>query len=958
MRSLLALTLTLLFVLNPANASTEALIVSPELSKLPLDSHLLYLYDQQQTHHLGQVSDTDMSRNLKWHKGSERENSLLMPPGLYWFKGELRNPSPNAISITLETEYPSINVADLYVIDNDNKIQTIYTGAGLNAPFTNRPILHRNLVNELILPPRSLTTLIWRIESDPLFQFRATAWAPKVFIDQDQHQQMFYGMIYGMLLVMALYNLFLFFSTQVKSYLYYALYVFTATYLIAAEQGHIYQYIAIDHVWAKNAVHAFVYAINLIMFSQFCISFLHMRQRSHLTFKVFRVLTIIAVVASVIMAYSNSLMMIFVNFTTTTLLFVIALIAGAIARKAGSISAGHFMLAIMILGFSQVANNMATLGLIQHTHLTENLGAIGTTLMLVLFSLALADRINQLQKELKENIQSMSRANEETLKARTELHRSQVQRIKLEQTTSQARLENSSKSDFLATMSHEVRTPMNEVLNMTSLMKSTSLSDKQSEYINSINRSSQALLSIINDLQDFVTIEAGEMKLETASFNLETLLDDCISTFSAKAVEKNLNFIADLEPGIEPVLKGDSTKLRQIILNLLSNAFKFTDHGDIVLKASVTGKTAINSVELKFEISDSGIGLTAEEQRHLFTPFVHGDDSTYGRYGGSGLGLAISKQLAELMDGKIGVDSEPGKGSTFWFTARLLIDENPDTALLREKSSTLTNKRVLVVDPNPVSVDIIKRQLSNWNMDVDTCSNVTQAKQKLSEALAENQPFDALLAEYYLYNETSLAIASFIKQHNELDTPFILMASSRKLDSKSELTESGIEILLEKPITNALLHDALIQAIASPLLKHKQMEATGIDTSQLKILVAEDNQVNQLVIQSLLNKLGITPDIAANGVEAVNLYGQNDYDLIIMDCEMPEMDGYEASNRIRTKEKAAGRKRVPIIALSAHARSDFQEQALEAGMDDHLTKPITLSDLITLIKKELGQGFK
>ncbi|ARN75515.1 hybrid sensor histidine kinase/response regulator [Oceanicoccus sagamiensis] len=939
------------FLLFGSSAHANAIDLSQSGNTLQLNPLLDYLYDQEQSYHLGQIADPELSTELPWQDGQQRDRQLITQPGLYWFKGVLNNPSSQSITITLQTEYPSINVADLYLIDSSNTIETLYADAGMDDRFDNRPTPHRNLVNTLTLPANSRVTVVWRIYSEPLFQFRVTAWEPGHFTEYEQHRQMLYGMLYGILVVMALYNLFLYISTHQKSYIYYVLYVASAAYLIAADQGHIYQYIATDKAWAKLPIYALAYSFNILMFSQFCIYFLNLKKHSKALLKTIRLLSVIAALSIIVVIASNSLIALFLGLATTTALFAAALSSGVIVRKAGVISAGHFVIAIMILVFSLVADNMATVGLIRANGFTESLGAMGITLMLVFFSLALADRINQLQKESREAGRSMAKANEEKLKARTELLKSQMERIQLEQSSSEARLESRSKSDFLATMSHEIRTPMNHVLEKTELMKSTKLSDQQTQYLNTIERSSQSLLSIINDLQDFAKIEAGQMALDVASFNLETLLDDCISTFSLRAMEKKINFIADLEPGIEPVLKGDATKLRQIILNLLSNAFKFTEQGDILLKVSSTSKTSINCVELKFEIQDSGIGLTKAEQQRLFTPFQHADETTYGRYGGSGLGLAIGKQLAELMDGTIGVSSEAGHGSTFWFTARLLIDEHPDSSLLREKSSKLAGQRLLLLDPNPVSADIIARLLSSWKMDVVTATDVDHAQQQLSRALEEQQPFTVILAEYQLEGGNSLALAQQI-QTNHKDCNFVLMATSRKLGSSTELSEAGIEIMLEKPVTNALLHDALTQAIVPPQQKAQQEAAIAVSTKTLTVLLAEDNQVNQLVIQGLLKKLNIIPDIAANGLQALHHYEQNDYDLILMDCEMPEMDGYEASHQIRAKEQQSGQSKVTIIALSAHARSDHKARALEAGMDAYLTKPITLNDLINALEAE------
>lgn len=949
MRPIRLLLLSILMIVMTTPGIAGELTIDVSSGKQLLDPSLDYLLDENRQYRLEDIIATPNNPPLDWKSGRQREDILLMKPGVYWFKGDIFNPLTQPQTVALLTEYPTIHSATLYSIDSSNNLTTHYDRSGFNQAFSDRPISHRNLVAEITVAANSTSTLIWRVEFKPLVQFRATLWQPDDFFETDQIQQMVYGMLYGILVVMALYNLFLYFSTKQKSYIYYVLYMVSALYIMASDLGHTHQYILPTKQWDKLTVYTLVYAFNVFLFSQFCIYFLDLKKYSLPLMNLIRAVAISCFASVLLLAIYSNFPLVFISLTTATLLYILALIAGIIVRKAGVTSAGHFIIAILILVFSMAANNMARLGLIKNNSFTENLNALGTVMMLVFFSLALADLINQLHKENKENKKHIATANEEKRKSHTELLKAQSDRIKLEQTASQAKRESRSKSGFLATMSHEINSPMLEISNMTELMKSTSLDEKQTQYLNAIEHSGQSLTAIINDLQDFAKIEAGEMSLEIASFNLETLVDDCISTFSLRAVEKDLEFIADIEPGIPPVLQGDANKLKQIILNLLSNAFKFTEQGDILLTVASTGKPSVNSVELKITVKDSGIGLTPEEQQRLFTPFQHAGENTYGEFGGSGLGLSISKQLADLMDGIIGVESEAGKGSEFWFTARLIIDEKPDPTLLREKSSLLNGKKLLLLDANPVSTDIIARLLQHWHMDVEHCDNVQDAMELL--ASHRQQPFDIVLAEYNLKNSDSLAVASFIKEQQLIDTALILMVASRSLSNQTSLNDNSIKIVLEKPITNTLLHDALIQALSSSNDISRSAELLTIDPSRLNVLVVEDNKVNQLVLMGLLKQLGITPELATNGLEALNHYEHNDFDLILMDCEMPEMDGYEASHQIRSKEKHSGRKRVTIAALSSHARSDYLTRSQQAGMDQCLTKPVAPRELIDLINR-------
>ncbi|MFT5690731.1 MAG: signal transduction histidine kinase/CheY-like chemotaxis protein [Oceanicoccus sp.] len=939
---------SLFFLLFSYHLNGTALIINDKTQHIDISPELELLYDKQETL---SIDDTvDKAQTMLWTSAEKMKEPWLMPAGVYWFRVQLDNPLNREHTIAIQVEYPSINLADMYSIDVNGKMTTIYRGAGLLSRFDNRPLPHRNLVNRLTLQPHSSITLLWRIDIRPTFEFKVSAWSTSHFFQQDQQQQVLYGMVYGILLVMALYNFFLFLSTKEKSYLFYVFYVLTANYLLAAQEGHIYQYFATDVIWAKPEIFGMVYALNLTAFGLFCSSFLNLKTHSKKLFSIIRVSSISSSIFIVLVTVIGGQVLISFSFASSMVLFGTALIAGISVRKAGVISAGHFVIAMLVLSFALVGSNMATLGLIESNGITESLPAVGTTLMLIFFSLALADRINQLQKENHEAGEAIANAIKDKSKARNELHKLQQKRIELEQSSSEARLESRSKSMFLATMSHEIREPLREILDNTNLMKSTILDKKQTQYLGGIEHSGDVLLTIVDDLQDFAKIEAGEMELEYASFNLETLLDDCISTFALRAVEKNINFIADLNPEIQPVLKGDASKLRQIILNLLSNAFKFTKQGEIVVRVNRTSKSAVNFTELKFEVFDSGIGMTQDEQKRLFSPFLHVDDSTYGQYGGSGLGLSISKQLADLMDGAIGVVSEFGKGSCFWFTARLLADDSPDKQLLRVKSPLLLGKNVLLIDPSIPGSAIISRTLITWGMKVETAISVIQAK----DIIASSTPlFDIILCEYDLADNDALAFAKDIHTDTSTQPVFVLMATSHHLDRESEIRDYGIDILLEKPITHALLHDVLKRALSENHNHAKSTEVNDIDRDKprLKVLIVEDNQINQTVVKSMLKKFDIVPFVVSNGLEALDRYENHEFDLILMDCEMPEMNGYEATKQIRTREKQNGRKRTEIIALSAHARSDYQHLAEQAGMDTYLSKPVTLSDLETIIAK-------
>jgi signal transduction histidine kinase/DNA-binding response OmpR family regulator len=952
MTAILRFTFALIIASLPLQlALAGELIIDEPLERQSLASHLSYITDDEQILYIGHIADEQFAG--KWQPYIRNQRPTYLLAGAHWFKTRLENRLDHDVTLLIELEYPSIDIADMYQVDSQFDIDVLYTNAGLNKPYLERPTFHRNIINKITIPADSSTTLLWRLESDPLFEFKLTAWNPDTFAARDQHEQLFNGILYGILLIMAGYNFFLFLSTRETSYVYYVLYALTSTYLLAAQSGHVYQYIAVDSAWSKSGFYAIAYALNALFFAKFAISFLKLRQHYRRLARLVWGSAIITAICTMLVTATGNFHLIVMTLAALTTLYIAVLVAGIRIRLLGVISAGHFVLAIMVLVLALVVTNMMTVGLVPRTDTTESLLPLGMTTMLLFFSLALADRINQLQKDNAEAIQGLELANDEKIKASHELIKAQRTRVRLENEANQAQMESHAKSDFLATISHEIRTPMNGMLGMAELLKSTTLDNKQNRYVGTIQQSGRTLLAIINDLLDYAKIEAGKMELDIHEFNLEMLLDDCIATFTPRASEKKLNFVVDLDPAIDPVLKGDTTKLRQIILNLLSNAFKFTDHGDVILRVTTTRKEAINGVELRFEVQDSGIGLSKDEQQRLFKPFRQTDAGSYGPYGGSGLGLAICKQLAELMDGKIGVVSDIGQGATFWFTSRLLIDKTPNPLLLRPKSTSLRDKRLLLVESDTVSADIIERLLSHWGLQVIVAENSSAAVAAIAEDIRNGLRYDIILANQTLNGHgDGLELAQILHDESKHKVwSYILMCPSQQVPQQADLTQANVDGVLERPMTFALLHDVLCQAIM-PTIQLDDSPALPEDSdhwADKNILLVEDNQVNQMVMIGLLEKFKIKPVLAINGLEALEHYDQQNFDLIFMDCDMPEMDGFEAAKQIRGKEATNDKTKTPIVALSSHIREGHESKIAEAGIDHYISKPIGYNDVLNVL---------
>ena len=953
MTASLRFALLLILTLIPFQLSHSGeLIINEPLERRSLAEHLSYISDNEKILFINELADKQFEGNWLPYTTDKRPEYLL--PGVYWFQTRMENRLDRDVTLLIELEYPSIDTADMYLIDDQQKIDVLYVNTGESQPYMERPTFHRNIIKQITIPANEQVTLLWRLESEPMFEFKLTAWNPGTFAARDQHEQLFDGILYGILLVMSLYNFFLFLSTKEKSYLYFVLYSLSTTYLLAAQEGHLYQYIGANTAWNKASFYAVVYAFNAVFFALFSLSFLKLRKHYRGLTRLIRASAIITVIGTLMVSATNQFSMLILSLGALTVLYLSVLIAGIRVRLQGVISAGHFVLAIMVLVLALVTTNMMSIGLIPRTDTTESLLALGTTVMLLFFSLALADRINQLQKESSDALQGLEQANDEKIKASHELIKAQQTRIRLENEAHQAQMESHAKSDFLATISHEIRTPMNGIMGMTEVLNSTKLSGKQSHYVSAIQQSGQVLLGIINDLLDYSKIEAGKTNLMVKPFNLEALLDDCISTFVPRAHEKNLSFTVDLPPEIDQTLKGDTTKLRQVILNLLSNAFKFTKQGGVTLRVSTTHKEAINGVELKFEIQDTGIGLGKEEQRRLFKPFHQSEISNHGAFGSSGLGLAICKQLTELMDGKIGVTSIAGEGATFWFTARLLVEKNPPEELLRTKSSSLRDKRLLLIEKDPSAAEIRKRLLSHWGMQVKVVDSHHDAIAAIAESITNGFRYDIIMADQSVEKDNDgLEIAKALHDESKHKVwSFILMVDNDQPPAQEQLAQYNIDGILEKPVTFALLHDVLCRAIM-PIVDLDETPSQPEAVSRWgnrNILLVEDNEINQIVMMGLLEKLDMQVTLASNGTEALDQFRNQRFDLIFMDCDMPEVDGFEAAINIREMEKTLDYE-TPIIALSSHIKEGHDVKIREAGINTYITKPISYNNIVLALQQ-------
>jgi len=942
--------LCLLALTTASGAADLELDGKPQPKPLNLTPFWSILEDPDQQWNIEHVSSAAFAPRFTQPRLKNDSLNFGLRRSAIWLRITIANTSGRELERLIEVAFTHLHHVDFYVPD-ESGFTRISTGHA--KPYAERVVNHRHFVFPVHLPHGGEATYYLRVATGTTLDIPTRLWEPKAFEQESLHEYIGQALYFGMLLALGLYNLLLFASLRDRTYLYYVMFVGANALSLIAFSGVGFQFL-----WPESPGWSMI--SSMIGFALTGLTLMLFQRRLLATEvtvpvldKVMRtmiVLNVLQMIGFWVLPYHQ---IIGTGITLDMLNMLLALVVGIACKMRGQRSARFFLLAFSCLVLAAVLTALRSYGVKGIPNFLSVYGIqIGSALEMLLLSLALADRFNQMKRE-KENAQqqlvdSLKRS-ERILEQRVAERTNELLRTNRELREHEKALESSKevaeeasrmKSAFLANMSHEIRTPMNAVIGMAYLALRTDLTGKQRDYVEKIHRAAVSLLGLINDILDFSKIEAGKLSIEKTDFSLHEVLANVSTVTSQRASEKGLRYVFDVADDVPVHLNGDPLRLSQILINLISNAIKFTAQGKVQLRCRVVSNGS-DCVELRFDVEDTGIGMSQEQQAKLFQAFSQADDSTTRKYGGTGLGLAISRRLVEMMGGSMSVQSQEHVGSTFTFTLRFGL--GAQTAMsLPSLPERLLGCRVLVVDDNPAAREILTNLVDSFGLQVNAVSSAADALVAIRNADL-GVPYDLILADLGMPGMNGAELAYAIRTAGLAHIPkVILVTAFGREDVMRQAENAPIDAVLFKPIDQSLLHDTFINVLAM-----NPVPARSVPGQQhlprfdgCRILLVEDNEINQQIAREMLSVTGAQVEIAGNGRVAVDKLlaeGPNAFNLVLMDIQMPEMGGHAATRRIRMDERFED---LPIVAMTAHATPEEREACMKSGMQDHITKPI------------------
>jgi signal transduction histidine kinase/CheY-like chemotaxis protein len=851
-----------------------------------------------------------------------QEGNWGFDPATHWLAFTVHNPGSQPCPLILKVENPVLDHLSLFSPGPNGTYTEQHTGD--SEPWAERPWQQPFLAFPLSVPANSQQTYYLRLQTTSAAVVSARLYQPDRFWSDTTSEQRKQGLFYGALAVVLFYNLFLFFSTRERVYLLYACMLLPIGGFLSCMEGLFFGFFPYEGALQNLALPTFI-AVAGVGVITFANEYLNVRKPGFWRIGSVLLGTALLLEALVALVLGPRLGVEMVIITGVVIcIFLLGL--GLSALRHDREVAIYFVLGIGPFQLSDIGTAFGSFGLFPFMDFFVDGMRLAILWMVLMLSLGLGKRLRVMRDA---QIRS-------------------DKRVLLAQAQSQA------KSDFLAVMSHEIRTPLNGVMGMAELLKATGLNAEQARIVSTMEQSGQALIEVINDVLDYSKIEAGKVSLEAEPFDIERWLDECIALLQARIHKQQLSLLCSVAEDVPAQLSGDASRLRQVLVNLLSNAVKFTSRGGITIKVRVEQQGAGRTAFL-FTVSDTGIGISPDQIERIFDSFAQADSSTSRHFGGTGLGLSISRQLCRLMEGDLTVESEPGRGSDFH--ARVILDVVPDSPSRLVWPAELPPQRVLLVDSDPDFCSIMQAEAAMPpRLTIDTVQTGQEAVTRLHEAEADGKGYNMLVTALQLRDMNGLSLHDRVRRDPQMvAVKTLLFAQPQMQPSPGVLMHAGVALAFSRPVRAQELRQALVDSMVQDRpARSTEAPPEQLDLPQfpgLRVLVAEDNRTNQLVIQGFLRKLGIQPVLVDNGRQAVTVFKSTDYDLVLMDCEMPVLDGYGATQEIRRYESDNQRSRVPILAISAHVTQHYIDNCYAAGMDDHIPKPVSSRQLREKIER-------